>query len=449
MQLYMIISIAVVLLSTVVLYFIFQRNNLKDLRYTVGLAFSAIIACAGSLLFPGFVAILSANNALRFFIVFFLSILIYIFVLFIVLILVFQIVPKEKADELVQKWEEKKLKRKNERELRLKEKEAQAAQKVQEEQAAKADTGVMTQEQTSGSGSFSLSFEEAAAAIMQQSSAEAAITQSTSETPVETVSKTSSEDAGLTESLVAPEQQAMPEQPAIARETVEASSEAGLESGNEEVGVPENLLSPEQLTTSEQPAIARETVEASAEVSFGSDGAGTPEDLFASVQPADLVSEGEPAAMIRPDSFGKEEQQTGSVENLPFSSVVLQDKIESNEKIVDTSDIIDKMGIDAVTDSAHPVPEQQGNSLTEIIQKAFLLKQQGDITEAAALYMAALDQKPDNETAFWIVLDICAIYKTIGHADLAEDILLTYIDTFEHLMSEEVKDQILHCLYEG
>ena len=61
--------------------------------------------------------------------------------------------------------------------------------------------------------------------------------------------------------------------------------------------------------------------------------------------------------------------------------------------------------------------------------------------------MEALNRNPDDEAAFWIVLDICSIYKNSGQTELAEDILLTYIDEFEHIMSEEVKDQILQSLY--
>lgn len=430
MQLYMFISIAVVLLSTVVLFFIFQRNNLKDLRYTVGLVFSAVIACAGSLFFPGFVAILSANNALRFFIVFFLSILIYIFILFIVLILVFQIVSKEKVDALVQKWEERKLKKKIEKEQRRIEKEAQAA---------KTDAGLAGQEQAASSDSHTLPSEKTEAAALQQGSADTAIAHEAVNTFVETGAQSSNEIAGVSV------EQPVLDQSSTVRTTDSISVETSAQSSNEIAGAAEDQ------PASDQPSIIRTIDETSVEsnVQSGTEGAVEPEDLFASVQPADLSYEAGPFGMIGQDAFSEEEQKTESAESLSFSSADLQDKIESNEKIVDTSNIIDKMGIDAVTDSAHPVPEQQGNSLTEIIQKAFLLKQQGDIMEAAALYMAALDQKPDNETAFWIVLDICAIYKNTGHADLAEDILLTYIDTFEHLMSEEVKDQILHCLYEG
>lgn len=411
MQLYMYISIAVVLLSTVVLFIIFQRNHLKDLRYRIGLVLSALLACAGSLLFPGLVAVFSANPALRFFIVFFLSILIYILVLFFVLILVFQLVSKDKVDNLIQKWEDKKQERKNARELKLHSKEAEIS---------KADTGLMPdQGQTAETG-------------LMPGKGQAA----------GTVFNSRSADEGT--ALTATPQQS-PVEPPIEEPYADASIETDIRGGTE------TAKTPETQSVSEQPVIENTFDNASIETDTrsGSEAAKAPENQFAPNHASELSSMDHPEEILHPETIEKEEESTEPVDSLALSSVDLQDNPVSSEKIVDTSDIIDKMGIDVVTDSAYPVPDQQGNSLTEIIKKAFLLKQQGNVMEAAVLYMTALDQKPDNETAFWIVLDICAIYKITGHADLAEDILLTYIDAFEHLMSEELKDQILQSLYEG
>lgn len=362
MRLYMYISMAVVLLSTVSLFIIFQRKNLKDLRYRIGLVLCAVLACTGSLLFPGLTAVFSANLALRFFIVFFLSIFIYILALFIVLILVFQFVSKEKMDNLVQKWEEKKQNRKNVSEMKLKRIEAQTTQ---------SEFNSLSGQQQSASTEFSIQ------PVGPEASVDAAVQQD-------------------------------PVVPIKSDANGEVIMEATRQVGSVPAAAMESQVALEQFSSGDQP-----------------DG------------------------MAGSDQVTEAEESDDLVNNPIGSSAISQDNIESSEKIVDTSDIIDKMGIDAVTDSVHPVPDQQDNSLAEMIKKAFLLKQQGDVMEAAVLYMTALDQKPDNDTAFWIVLDICAIYKTTGHADLAEDILLTYMDAFEHLMSEEVKDQILQSLYEG
>ena len=60
--------------------------------------------------------------------------------------------------------------------------------------------------------------------------------------------------------------------------------------------------------------------------------------------------------------------------------------------------------------------------------------------------MDALDKKPDNEVVFWIVVDICVIYKNAGQTELAQDILKTYIDEYESIMSNDVKELILQNL---
>ncbi|MBP7175005.1 MAG: hypothetical protein KBA53_02155 [Thermoclostridium sp.] len=357
MQLYIYISIAVVLISTATLLFIFHRNHMVDLRYRIGLALSALVACAGSLLFPGLLSIFSENTALRFFIVFFLTLLLYILVLFIAMILVFQIVSKEKVDSFIQKLEEKKQKRKDTRELKLKEK---------EEKAAQSNVGLVSNPQ-------------------QVVSTEAVLMPDEN-----SINKT---DADIIERIT----------PDIVDKEKQTANSAG------------DMLADER---------SKENVQGQVENSE--------------------------EAADAPDTDDQMERTINLADDLKIDenfTVNVQDNVESSEKVVDTPDIIDKMGIDEVTDSVQPAPEQD-SSLETLIKQAFLLKQQGNAMEAAVLYMAALDQKPDNETAFWIVLDICAIYKSTGHQDLAEDILMSYIDAFEHLMSEEVKDQILQSLFD-
>lgn len=63
------------------------------------------------------------------------------------------------------------------------------------------------------------------------------------------------------------------------------------------------------------------------------------------------------------------------------------------------------------------------------------------------MYINALDMKPDTEVAFWIVLDICVIYKNFGRTELATDILQAYVNEYDNLLSNEVKEQIMQSLY--
>ena len=360
MNLYIFISIAVVLLSTATLLLIFHRNHTVDLRYRIGLVLSAIFACTGSLLFPGLLNLFSQNMALRFFIVFFLSLLLYIVVLFIMMILVFQIVSIEKMDDLVRKWEEKKQKRKDARELKLKEKEEKAA---------------------ISNNALKLNPEQNTDSAADEGSA--------------------------------------PNGPDMAGAIEKAAETLNVNSNQEQVADSAvDLMSDDEKSAS--------------------NGMDTVEGIEKAVETPNVNSNQEQVADSAVDLMSDDEKSASNGQYI----------VEAIEKTVDTPDIIDKMGIDELPDSVQPAPEQE-NSLEEIIHKAFSLKQQGNVLEAAALYMEALDQKPDNETAFWIVLDICAIYKSTGNADLAEDILLTYIDAFEHLMSEEIKDQILQSLFDS
>lgn len=392
MQVYSIITVVVVLLSTVSLFILFQQKNLKDIRYQVGLIASAVISLIMGLVFPGLVSTISADLALQLFVSFFLSLLLYIFTLFLVLMLVSLIIPKEKADKILREWEEKKQKIKNAIELKKKEKEAAALQKATNpEQSTIPDT---QSEQPAD-------IETAASAILEK------------EVPAQ---EPVIEEAPAAEVTVisAVMQNEIPDQ---------APSNTGISA--------EPAI--ENFGTADEPQPAPLAAK---------------EELFGDVNP-------EPMKMDETDAGAESIHPTGDIipgdgaDLFDNAAILLEnslENIENDEKNVDTSNIIDKMGIDMIPDRADPV-SAQGQSLTEIIDKAFQLKQQGKEIEAAALYMIALEKRPDNETTFWLVLDICAIYKATGHADLAEDILLTYIDTFEDIMSEEVKDQILLSLY--
>ncbi len=80
--------------------------------------------------------------------------------------------------------------------------------------------------------------------------------------------------------------------------------------------------------------------------------------------------------------------------------------------------------------------------LNEYIDEAFNLKAGGDFEGAILNYMYALEYKPENELVFWLVLDICALYKQLGKADLAKSILEGYIIEYGSVMSENVRNEI-------
>ena len=122
-------------------------------------------------------------------------------------------------------------------------------------------------------------------------------------------------------------------------------------------------------------------------------------------------------------------ETTNSVESI--------DNAENNlEKSVDSNENIDKMGIE------NSLQESEILTIDECIEEAFRFKQQGDAEGAILYYMYALDRKPQKDLAFWIVLDICVIYKTLGQYELAFDILNSYYDVFGGMMDASVKEEI-------
>lgn len=76
------------------------------------------------------------------------------------------------------------------------------------------------------------------------------------------------------------------------------------------------------------------------------------------------------------------------------------------------------------------------------IDKAFELKTEGNYEEAILNYMYALEKGPDKDLVFWIVLDICVLYKNLGQSELAAEILEGYISNYGELMDESVKMEI-------
>lgn len=116
-------------------------------------------------------------------------------------------------------------------------------------------------------------------------------------------------------------------------------------------------------------------------------------------------------------------------------------KDENNpEKSVDSAENTDKMGIE------NKVQESENLTIDECIEEAFRLKEQEDGEGAILYYMYALDKKPRRELAFWIVLDMCVLYKTLGQRELAYDILNSYNVAFGDIMDDSVRKEIEYNL---
>jgi len=114
-----------------------------------------------------------------------------------------------------------------------------------------------------------------------------------------------------------------------------------------------------------------------------------------------------------------------------------RDSVENNlEKSVDTVEIIDKMGIE---NNAH---DSINMTIYECIDEAFRLKEQGDLEGSVINFMHALDKNPDRSLVFWIVIEICVLYRDLGQNELAYELLNSYYDAFGDIMDEAVRSEI-------
>ncbi len=128
---------------------------------------------------------------------------------------------------------------------------------------------------------------------------------------------------------------------------------------------------------------------------------------------------------------------------------------EIHEKLVDTQQNIDKMRVEEFSELNTPEEinenliegDFQSNDIEPIfiqdyIEQAFRYKEKEEFEKAIECYMEVLERRPDNSTIFWIVLDICVMYKNLGQTDLAKDILSTYMEAYGNLMDSDIKNEI-------
>jgi tetratricopeptide (TPR) repeat protein len=428
MHLYTYVSILAVLTTTVILYIIFRQNNLKDSRYHIGLFVSAVIALIASLFLPNIVSVITVDWALQFVLAFFIALLAYITLIFLVMMLVAAVLPKEKSDKLFEKWEKWKSARKERKTEKQKEPDENAEPVPQAADDLKQQEPVL---KNIFIRKFSLKKDEANGAeedkIHEVPTAETEYSEDEiRETPVIETEYAEDEIQGV---------------PAVEAQHEEDNLQGmPVEEAEPEI-IPESTELPESgqevfIDTVEGETIAGEEHDIQSDDSYETSAEREVETLIYEEPQAEEMQEADEQKL--PDD-------TDNSELYETSQGILVEKGENTEKNVDTLDIIDKMGLDTVTDSDELSPVQL--SMEELLDRAFLLKQEGRELEAASLYINALDMKPDTEVAFWIVLDICVIYKNFGRTELATDILQAYVNEYDNLLSNEVKEQIMQSLY--
>ncbi len=86
------------------------------------------------------------------------------------------------------------------------------------------------------------------------------------------------------------------------------------------------------------------------------------------------------------------------------------------------------------------------DNLELLITEAFKYKNEGKFEIALQLFSNVLNKNPDNDLAFMVILDICTLYKKLGQAVLAKNILESYIVTYGDIMNDDIKNEIIKNL---
>ncbi len=81
-----------------------------------------------------------------------------------------------------------------------------------------------------------------------------------------------------------------------------------------------------------------------------------------------------------------------------------------------------------------------------LVDKAFESKEQGRKEQAAEYYLQALSHDPGREMIFWIVLDVCALYKQLGLTELAQNILEGIVEIYGSVIKPDIKEEIIKNL---
>jgi predicted negative regulator of RcsB-dependent stress response len=114
--------------------------------------------------------------------------------------------------------------------------------------------------------------------------------------------------------------------------------------------------------------------------------------------------------------------------------------------------IAELSGIETVEEASEEIPlaaTQNNNNIfgeNNLVLKAFESKASGRREEAIKYYTKALQTEKNSEMLFWIVLDICALYKQLGLNDLAGIILDGIVSEYGAIIKPGIKAEIMNNL---
>lgn len=160
-----------------------------------------------------------------------------------------------------------------------------------------------------------------------------------------------------------------------------------------------------------------------------------------------------------------EVERNGQPESEDTSGSSLEELTVSNDAVVDAAlevayedevyNIIEQEAAsfseDVTQEPVQSVIANEINSdfenINDYIEEAFRLKGTGDLEGAILHYMYALDKGLENEAVFWVILDMCVLYKELGQAEMARDILESYVESYGSVMDAAIKAEIERNLF--
>ena len=162
-------------------------------------------------------------------------------------------------------------------------------------------------------------------------------------------------------------------------------------------------------------------------------------ELMAVIEEAGQLSEFETAEL---EAAVEESEQQVELE-----AVELEVAIEDVEQQAETETIELEAAIkEAESASTANNIDVKQLDLNSCVLKAMDYKDAGRKPEAIEYYMAALEKGPKGDMVFWIVLDICALYKQLGLSILAQSILEGLTSKYGDAIAPEVRAEIMNNL---
>ena len=127
------------------------------------------------------------------------------------------------------------------------------------------------------------------------------------------------------------------------------------------------------------------------------------------------------------------------------------EEIEHDEELVTAVEEIDHneelvTAIEEIEHNEDVAKDEQIIDANSLVLKAFECKDSGKKEEAIEHYLSALQYEQSNEMVFWIVLDVCALYKQLGLSDLAKIILEGLVSKYGSIIQPDIKKEIMNNL---